>query len=142
MTEEAKNALYHRCRWCRYFNNGHCLKLEEEFEKPIESMESEIEYAMGDGELVEPLQEILDEIRPKFSEELQKSDKKWQDFSDELIGKIETAVRNSLSHLMNGSMRLSSRTTIQNFTVNILNKGESKMTDQKNTTVSYHYHSR
>ena len=97
MTEEAKNALYHRCRWCRYFNNGHCLKLEEEFEKPIESMESEIEYAMGDGELVEPLQEILDEIRPKCSEELQKSDKKWQDFSDELIGKIETAVRNSLS---------------------------------------------
>lgn len=121
MTEEAKNALYHRCRWCRYFNNGCCTKLSEEFEKPIENIESEIEYAMGDGELVEPLQEVLDEVRPKFSEELQQNDEKWQDFSDELIAKIERAVK-TLSHSMKELMRLSLKTTIPNFIVNILNK--------------------
>ncbi|WP_251183364.1 hypothetical protein [Anaerocaecibacter muris] len=97
MTEEAKNALYHRCRWCRYFNNGCCTKLSEEFDKPLETIESEIDYALGDGELVEPLREVLEDVRPRFSEELRKNDKKWQDFTDELIANIETAVRHSLS---------------------------------------------
>lgn len=96
MTEESRNAIYHRCRWCRYFHNGYCSKLSDEFGNPTAKIYADIDYAMGDGVLTEPIQTVLEDMRSNFSNELQENDTKWQNLLEVIVEDLEFAVRNAI----------------------------------------------
>lgn len=79
-----------KCRCCRNFVNGHCVIADEMFEVP--DFASEIDYAIGDGELEEAVREIMDSNRKKLQEAT--SDEAYDIVVGEMLGEFEALVSN------------------------------------------------
>lgn len=83
--------LYHRCRWCRHFNNGKCTIADEVFELP--NIKEELEYAIDDGGLAEAIRETLSSHMDALRGAVDNEDAE-EKVVDEIIGDIERAVKN------------------------------------------------
>lgn len=85
-----KEDLYRKCRWCKYFDNGKCLKASEIFELP--DVAGDVDYAINERGFVSRIEDMVDEeIRPLL-DTAKVSEENYEALKSKIIERVQTAV--------------------------------------------------
>lgn len=87
-----KDELYHKCRWCKYFNNGECTKASEIFEMP--DVKGDVDYAINERGFISEIEDMVEEeIQPLLDmSKISKED--YKALTDTIIERVQHAVEN------------------------------------------------
>lgn len=91
MTNEARESLYHKCRWCHYFRNGRCVRSDEFFE--IVKPKEEVDYLVDSTAFKDKIEETLLALKEKIAPELAEDGEMWKALKDEALESIQGAVQ-------------------------------------------------